>query len=224
MIFINAGHESQPRCSAVWKTLPLFICAGRPGQRSMAADETNDRRSLDTGPTFSLIPSLIADPRIREASGCIFVEGVRNFIMAVDQGWSVQTIVYSERLLIAPLARKWVRGLKRDNTPYCRVTSEQFRSISCAQRACRSRSNSASEDRWSRTGVGPRSRVLDGGWSNPHAGESGHTHAIGLRCRCRRLLFFWGDGRAPFTRSPSGEAHLIQVCADASVRSRDRGL
>jgi RNA methyltransferase, TrmH family len=78
----------------------------------MAADETNDRRSLDTGPTFSLIRSLTADRRIREASGCIFVECIRNFITAVDHGWSVQTIVYSERLLIAPLARKLVRGLK----------------------------------------------------------------------------------------------------------------
>jgi TrmH family RNA methyltransferase len=47
----------------------------------------------------------------------------------------VQTIVYSERLLIAPVARKWVRSLKRSNTPYCRVTTEQFRSISCAPRA-----------------------------------------------------------------------------------------
>ena len=128
-------RKSQPRCSAVWKTSSLLICAGRPGQRSMAADETNDRRSLDTGPTFSLIRSLVADRRIREDSGCIFVEGIRNFITALDHGWSVQTIVYSERLLIAPVARKWVRSLKRANTPYCRVTPEQFRSISCAQRA-----------------------------------------------------------------------------------------
>ena len=101
----------------------------------MAADETNDRRSLDIGPTFSLIRSLIADRRIRESSGCLFVEGIRNFIMALDHGWSVQTVVYSERLLIAPVARKWVRSLKRGNTPYCRVTPEQFRSISCAPRA-----------------------------------------------------------------------------------------
>jgi TrmH family RNA methyltransferase len=43
--------------------------------------------------------------------------------------------VYSERLLIAPLARKWVRRLKRADTPYCRVTPEQFRSISGAARA-----------------------------------------------------------------------------------------
>ena len=102
----------------------------------MAADEMNDQRSLDAGQTFSLIRSLIADRGIREASGCIFVEGIRNFITALDHGWSVQTIVYSERLLIAPVARKWVRRLKRANTPYCRVTPEQFRSISCSQRAC----------------------------------------------------------------------------------------
>jgi TrmH family RNA methyltransferase len=100
----------------------------------MAADE-NDQRSLDTGPTFSLIRSLIADRRFRETSGCLFVEGIRNFISALDHGWSVQTIVYSERLLIAPVARKWVRRLKRANTPYCRLTPEEFRSISCAPRA-----------------------------------------------------------------------------------------
>lgn len=101
----------------------------------MAADEPNDQRSLDTGRTFSLIRSLIADRRTREATGCIFVEGVRNFITALDHGWSVQTVVYSERLLIAPVARKWVRRLKRADTPYCRVTPEQFRSISATERA-----------------------------------------------------------------------------------------
>jgi len=101
----------------------------------MAADGSNDRRLLDTGPTFSLIRSLIADRRAREASGCIFVEGIRNFITALDHGWSVHTLVYSERLLIAPVARKWVRSLKRANTPYCRVTPEQFRSLSFTPRA-----------------------------------------------------------------------------------------
>jgi RNA methyltransferase, TrmH family len=100
----------------------------------MAADETSDRRSLDTGPTFSLIRSLIADRRIREVSGCIFVEGIRNFITAVDHGWSEQTIVYSERLLIAPVARKLVRGLKRGNTPYCRVTPSRSEASYAARR------------------------------------------------------------------------------------------
>ena len=101
----------------------------------MTADETRDQRSLDTGQIFSLIRSLSADRRARETSECFFVEGIRNFITALDHGWSVQTLVYSERLLIAPLARKWVRRLKRANTPYCRVTPEQFRSISGATRA-----------------------------------------------------------------------------------------
>ena len=101
----------------------------------MSADETNDQRSLCPGPTFALIRSLIADRRFRETSGCLFVEGIQNFITALDHGWSVETIVYSERLLIAPVARKWVRRLKRANTPYCRLTPEQFRSISCAPRA-----------------------------------------------------------------------------------------
>jgi TrmH family RNA methyltransferase len=101
----------------------------------MAAEETNDHQSLDTGPTFSLIRSLTTDRRAREASGCFFIEGVRNFITALDHGWPVQALVYSERLLIAPVARKWVRRLKRANTPYCKITPEQFRSISGAPRA-----------------------------------------------------------------------------------------
>src|SRR5688572_26325131 len=101
----------------------------------MAADETNGLRSPDFGATFSLIRSLIADRRARASSGCIFVEGIRNFITALDHGWSVHTLAYSERLLVAPLARKLVRRLKRANTPFCRVTPEQFRSISSAERA-----------------------------------------------------------------------------------------
>lgn len=101
----------------------------------MVADEIGDQQPLDTGPTFSQIHSLLADRRARDTSGCFFVEGIRNFVTALDHGWSVKTIVYSERLLIAPVARKWVRRLKRANTPYCRVTPEQFRSISYAQRA-----------------------------------------------------------------------------------------
>jgi TrmH family RNA methyltransferase len=79
--------------------------------------------------------ALSASERLFQLAAVGVVVCIRNFITAVDHGWSVQTIVYSERLLIAPVARKWVRGLKRGNTPYCQVTPEQFRSISCAQRA-----------------------------------------------------------------------------------------
>jgi hypothetical protein len=154
----------------------------------MAADETNDRRSLDTGPTFSLIRSLIADRRTREASGCIFVEGIRNFITALDQGWSVQTIVYSERLLIAPVARKWVRSLKRGNTP---VLSGYTRAVSihivCAARLPESEQFCV---RRSLVSNRCRSTIARVGWRFVKSARRGiwAHHALGLRCRCRWLL------------------------------------
>ena len=65
----------------------------------------------------------------------LFVEGIRNFIQAVELGWTLETLVYSERLLIAPVARQWVRRLKRAQVPHARLTPEQFRSISHTERA-----------------------------------------------------------------------------------------
>jgi TrmH family RNA methyltransferase len=60
---------------------------------------------------------------------------VRNFIEAVDHHFSVDTVLYSEKLLINPLARKLVRRLKRAGVPFARVTPEQFRRVSRTERA-----------------------------------------------------------------------------------------
>jgi TrmH family RNA methyltransferase len=60
---------------------------------------------------------------------------VRNFVAAVDAGFSIETLLYSEKLLTAPLARKFVRQLKCAGVPFARVSPEAFRSISRVEHA-----------------------------------------------------------------------------------------
>src|SRR5262249_35438570 len=67
--------------------------------------------------------------------GLFFAEGIRNFVEAVDHSFSIDSLIYSERLLISPIARKLVRRLKRAGVPFARVSPEQFRAISQTERA-----------------------------------------------------------------------------------------
>src|SRR5215831_12514442 len=90
---------------------------------------------LNTAPVLAKILRLQDDRRYRDRYGLFFVEGVRNFVRAVDNRFAVDTLVYSERLLTKPLARKLVRRLKRDGVPYAPVSPEQFRSVSRTERA-----------------------------------------------------------------------------------------
>ncbi|HEX2915617.1 MAG TPA: RNA methyltransferase, partial [Chloroflexia bacterium] len=71
----------------------------------------------------------------RDRKGLYFVEGVRSFVTAVEQGCQVDNLLYSERLLTSPPARKLVRNLKRAGIPFTRLTPEEFRSISRSERA-----------------------------------------------------------------------------------------
>ena len=100
----------------------------------MADEQLPGQRSLAIAPTLAHVADLQRDRRYRDAHGQFFVEGVRTFVAAVDQGASVDMLLYSERLLIAPLARKLVRQLKRAGVPFARVSPEQFRAVSRAER------------------------------------------------------------------------------------------
>ena len=86
-------------------------------------------------PTLAIVERLQHDRSYRDSRGLFFIEGVRNFIAAVDHRFSVDTLLYSEKLLIQPLARKLVRRLKRAGVPFARVTPEQFRRVSRTERA-----------------------------------------------------------------------------------------
>lgn len=90
---------------------------------------------LPAQPTLAWITRLQRDRRYREVQGLFFVEGVRGFVAAIDGGYAVETLLYSERLLTSPLARKLVRRLKRAGVPFARVSPEQFRSVSLTERA-----------------------------------------------------------------------------------------
>jgi TrmH family RNA methyltransferase len=85
--------------------------------------------------TLKEIRCIQADRRYRDGRGVYFVEGVRNFVQVVDHGHDIVVIVYSEKLLTAPLARKLVRRSRRAGIPTLRVSPDQFRTFSQTKRA-----------------------------------------------------------------------------------------
>lgn len=101
----------------------------------MASEDTAGQIQLPAAPTLAHIARLQADRCYRDAQGSFFAEGVRNFITAVDCQHPIAALVYSERLLTVPLARKLVRQQKRAGIPFARLSPEQFRSIARAERA-----------------------------------------------------------------------------------------
>lgn len=92
-------------------------------------------RQVEVAPTLSIIERLQRDRKFRDSRGLFYIEGVRNFISAVDHRFSIDTLLYSEKLLTNPIARKLVRRLKRSGVPFARASPEQFRLISKAERA-----------------------------------------------------------------------------------------
>jgi len=94
-----------------------------------------DYRPLDVAPTLTRIRKLQDDRRYRDQHRLFFIEGVRNFVEAIDHKFPIETLLYSEKLLTAPLARKFVRQLKRAGVPFARVSPEAFRSIARAEGA-----------------------------------------------------------------------------------------
>jgi RNA methyltransferase, TrmH family len=101
----------------------------------MSDEATADFRQLDIAPVLAKIKKLQGDRTYRDHQGLFFVEGIRNFVSAVDCSFSIDTLLYCEKLLISPIARKMVRRLKRAGVPFARVSPEQFRQISQTERA-----------------------------------------------------------------------------------------
>ncbi|HYL99031.1 MAG TPA: RNA methyltransferase [Blastocatellia bacterium] len=101
----------------------------------MHDEPTGNFRQLAVEPTLAKVRKLQEDRGFRDRNGLFFIEGVRNFIWALDYHSSLDAILYSEKLLINPVARKLVRKMKRSGVPFVRLTPEEFRSISGAERA-----------------------------------------------------------------------------------------
>jgi len=101
----------------------------------MKDEHRADHRQLDVALTLTRIRKLQDDRRYRDQHRLFFIEGVRNFVEAVDHKFPIETLLYSEKLLTAPLARKFVRQLKRAGVPFARASPEAFRSVSRAEHA-----------------------------------------------------------------------------------------
>lgn len=85
--------------------------------------------------TLKEIKRLQNDRRYRDARGVFFIEGVRNFVQVNDNNLGIVSIVYSEKLLTSPLARKLVRQNRRNGVPTLCIKPELFRKISLMDRA-----------------------------------------------------------------------------------------
>jgi RNA methyltransferase, TrmH family len=94
-----------------------------------------DHSGLDVEATIAQAHRLCKDRAARDASGLFFIEGVRNFVRLVDNKFELATILFSEKLLTAPLARKLVRQLRRAGVATINLTPEKFRQISATERA-----------------------------------------------------------------------------------------
>jgi TrmH family RNA methyltransferase len=114
-----------------------------------------DRISPDARSTLDGIRRLQAVRAHRDASRTFFAEGVRNVVHAIESGFRIETLVYSEKLLIVPVARRLVRDRCRSGTPTLRVSPEDFRQVSTMPRA--SGVGAVVAQRWSRLhGASPR--------------------------------------------------------------------
>ncbi|MEM8642370.1 MAG: RNA methyltransferase [Cyanobacteria bacterium P01_G01_bin.54] len=71
----------------------------------------------------------------RDSQRQFFIEGIRNFIQAIDRQWAIVTLLYSEKLLTVPPARQRLRQARRAGIPTVSLTPEQFRQISTTERA-----------------------------------------------------------------------------------------
>lgn len=71
----------------------------------------------------------------RDRARVFYFEGVRNFVKAVDSGTELRRVIYSEKLLTNPLARKLVRKCRRSGVPTTAISPENFRRTSETKRA-----------------------------------------------------------------------------------------
>ena len=98
-------------------------------------ERASRRPSLAVDATLATIDKLCHSRAYRQATGLYFVEGVRHFVQAIEHHADIETLVWSEKLLTVPIARKLLREARRRGCPTVTLTPEQFRRISRTPRA-----------------------------------------------------------------------------------------
>lgn len=81
------------------------------------------------------IGSVQNNRQYRDQHQLFYVEGIRGFVQAVDTGFKIKRILFSDKLLINLVARKLVRQQRRAGTPTINVPPEVFRRIAMHKRA-----------------------------------------------------------------------------------------
>ncbi|MEM9427580.1 MAG: RNA methyltransferase [Pseudomonadota bacterium] len=71
----------------------------------------------------------------RDRHQLFYVEGIRGFVQAVDTGFTIKRILFSDKLLINPVARKLVRQQRRAGVATVNLSPEAFRRIATHKRA-----------------------------------------------------------------------------------------
>jgi RNA methyltransferase, TrmH family len=94
-----------------------------------------DRLQPDAEATLARATKLHQNRADRDRTGLFYIEGVRNFVRVVDNRFELETILFSEKLLTAPVARKLVRQARRAGIPTLNLSPERFRQISHTERA-----------------------------------------------------------------------------------------
>ena len=101
----------------------------------MAGVKESSHIRLEVEAALAEVERLQIDRAYRDACGLFYIEGVRNLVQAIDNRLDISTILFSEKLLTAPLARKLVRNARRSGVRCINLTPEQFRRISRTERA-----------------------------------------------------------------------------------------
>jgi len=101
----------------------------------MVGKYQSDQPWADPNRTIKEIKRLQTECHYRDARGVFFIEGVRNFVQVNDNNLDIVSIVYSDKLLTSPLARKLVRQDRRRGIPTLPLKPELFRKFSLTDRA-----------------------------------------------------------------------------------------
>ena len=101
----------------------------------MAGSRECRHQEADAEAALAEIEKLQTSRAYRDATGLHAIEGVRNFVRAVDQGLELVAILVSDKLLKVPVARKLARRARRAGVSFVAVTPEQFRRIARLPRA-----------------------------------------------------------------------------------------
>lgn len=109
--------------------------AGRPVEGRMAGPRDGRHPGLDVEAALAEIEKLQTSRAYRDATGLYAIEGVRNFVQAVETRRDLVAIIVSDKLLKVPIARKLVRAMRRSAVPCVSVTPEQFRRVARSRRA-----------------------------------------------------------------------------------------